>query len=171
MHRKINEAETRAKAIFSAASSALMAHSVRGVETYLKNHLVRTHITIRVVPNLYKETGRNSFLVDTGGGKVEISLELELTDDYKRICIAHELYHVLIWRDPTMKEQPTKAETEEFCDVFANRLCVACNHFYMSGKAVEAGQFKVQFPVRATPKKTSFLKIDECGNATVITPP
>jgi len=148
---KISDAETRANLVYDEATNSLMAHSIRGAQSYIfKKTNSNRNIIVRKVPQLEQDCGRRSYYAGTSTHAV-ICVDAVLAPDYQRICIAHELYHFLVDFDPTITDVPNDGELEDYCDLFATRLCQKYHQFYTSGQAVDAGRFNVTFPVRANP--------------------
>jgi len=175
--KQIEETETRARTIYQETTACLMAHSIRAVQTYLKRYHKAKQISVHLVPKMHESIERYSWLVDNGGDEAKIWVDADQPTDRKRICIAHELYHILLWSDPSVSDIPKNAAMsekdaeEEFCDLFANRLCRAHDDFYRSGDAYKAGIFSVEFPVRANPKKPKIYNIDPDGTTTEVLGP
>ena len=125
-----------AQKIYEVSTDCLMAHSIRGVERYLREtYGFDTAIVLVASKDVLTDTGRLSWcsVAANTGDPSYIYYQSENPNwekNKKRFCIAHELYHV-IWGVGTANTIRRNDRTaEELCDIFANDLCLKHDTFY-----------------------------------------
>ncbi len=151
-------AEKTAKIIYNESQVALMAHSIRGAVNYFRKREHRVDLGVWVIADLINrinlnapEKGLTSILetqfVKGVGAEFDrliakIYIHRDANKHLARICIAHELYHLLLelWEfekrscDQWPKIQhpdPLHAKKfEDDCNLFALDLCRHHDSFY-----------------------------------------
>lgn len=122
-----------ARDIFDESLSALMAHTIRAsVNHFRKNGL---ELDVRIIADSYQvvTNGSTSVLKSKLVGKnlrADIFLHPHANKHLARICIAHEIYHLLMelqqWRANNRvlwAPVPNSKEAEDKCNQFAWELC------------------------------------------------
>lgn len=138
MAKTFNRAEdagSLARTIYDAASSCLMAHSIRAVEKHLRlQYRFNTQIVLQPCKDVLLDMGRLSWssVAENSGDLTYIFYHEDGpgNHNHKRFCIAHELYHVVRAVASTADEVPRDQLAEELCDIFANELCAQHDKFY-----------------------------------------
>jgi hypothetical protein len=170
---------TAAEDIYVEALGSLMAHTVRGVTNYFLRHRVELDLTIKtdhtgIIQLAVPGKDCTSVLMThpvkvkmaNGAEKVSrvkatIFVHKDANKHLARICIAHEIYHLLLELDAYLKSGgtiwanlPTTPEVEDACNQFAWDLCKKHDKFNRD----EAEREKhVYFPIRVfdSPLKTN----------------
>jgi len=125
-----------AQKIYKVSTETLMAHSIRAVEGYLRQHYdFDTAIVLQPSKEVLSDMGRMSWcsVASNTGDPSYIFYQDDHPNwekSHKRFCIAHELYHV-IWAVGSSIKTPRRDRTaESVCDIFANELCRCHDTFY-----------------------------------------
>jgi hypothetical protein len=153
---------TCAEEIYSESLSALMAHSIRGVQNYFRKE--RLNLELRVVADVYDimafkspDQGATSLLqVRHFEGSTSVMPRVEAmifihrhaNKHLARICIAHEIYHLILelaaFVQSGRKEWnaiPSTKKIEDECNQFAWELCKRHDDFNRNGAKHSAQVF------------------------------
>lgn len=145
-----------AKEIYEQSKRALMAHSVRAVKEHLraKHRINHYTIVIRQLTGIQSRYARNSWVV-FGQRNATILVDQSLEHDETRVCIAHELFHVLysFERSTADPKRNRGRLMEDACDVFANELCELHNAFYQDGETILRRCRFHNLPIYSIPKR------------------
>ncbi|MEQ1860855.1 MAG: hypothetical protein ABMA13_13045 [Chthoniobacteraceae bacterium] len=153
-----------AKAVFEESVKSLMAHTIRGMQNYFFNH-AGLQLEVKVIadkagriPLLDPRQGITSVLHSrllrkSRPGEYDrvlarIYIHGHANKDLARICIAHEMYHLLLeleqYREDLKTDPlchwpviPLTKSVEDACDQFAWQLCRDHDKFNRSDKIRE----------------------------------
>lgn len=125
--------------IYNLSEQCLMAHTIRAIETHVCREYRKPHypIILHVDRGVQSRWGSKSWAIVTAT-VAHVQVEANLSRDQQRVCIAHECYHILEFFRPTKTK---KADKEDFCDLFANKLCEKHNSFYNNHEKVSGCKF------------------------------
>ncbi len=167
-----------AETIYQESLCALMAHSIRGVTNYFLRHDIELDLVIKadhlgIVERAFPSKGSTSVLMthcirvkrQNGVDKVSkvkatIFINKDANRHLARICIAHEIYHLLLElqaysksKNHTWETVPITKQVEDDCNQFAWELCRQHESFNRDENQKES---HVYFPagVFDTPLKT-----------------
>ncbi len=139
--------ESAAKSIFDHASGALMAHSIRGVEShFLKNGVYLQVLVLNGPPVMFRKRPLRSSLLtmslkpeDFPDDRIRVVAKIYLrkgiNHHLSRLAIAHELYHLLLALQAHIKsnraswDERCRSEHEVACNKFAQEICRLHNEF------------------------------------------
>lgn len=151
-----------AQLIFDTATDCLMAHSIRAFQTYIwRKFHAQCDIVLQVKHNVKRMFfGKKSWTLLIQNGAI-LMVDCDETPDQQRVCIAHELYHLIISANAAKGNHSNQHKVlapiqhgksiEDVCDLFANELCTKHNDFYKSGDAQKRGVFH-NLPIFSTDK-------------------
>jgi hypothetical protein len=138
-----------AKKVFGESLVSIMAHTIRGLE----NHLRRTHVELdlRIISDQYDTITRGATSVlktrltpEKNRVIADIFLHKHANKNLARICVAHEIYHLLVefeqWRSNgrlIWEPIPHSKELEDACNQFAWELCRQHDKFNRSERCRE----------------------------------
>ncbi|HEX3798384.1 MAG TPA: hypothetical protein VH413_06745 [Verrucomicrobiae bacterium] len=175
--------EKSADNIFQESFSALMAHTIRGVTRHFLKNGIELDVRILVDRSGLASAGGSkapsiiiiepSNIKGVAGGttkinrvKASIFIHKNANKHLARICIAHEMYHLLLELEAyitsdrkTWAAIPVSRAVEEACNIFAWQLCRAHDKF---NKDEASREKHVYFPEHTfdAPLKTS--STDNC---------
>ena len=137
--RSITTAENIAGVIYNLSEQCLMAHTLRAVEWHITREYNKNvfPIVLTVEEGVIDRWHSKSWTVVTADF-AHIFIEHELSRDQKRVCIAHEAYHVLEFFRPVKSD---RNRIEDICDQFANELCRKHDQFYRNPEKVKTCMF------------------------------
>ena len=137
--RSIAAAENISGVIYNLSEQCLMAHTLRAVELHITREYNKNEFPIILVveDGVIKRWNSKSWTFVTADCAY-IWIEQELSRDQKRVCIAHEAYHVLEFFRPVKSD---KSRIEDICDQFANDLCRKHDLFYRDPDKVKTCMF------------------------------
>lgn len=137
--RSIQASENLAAVIYNLSELCLMAHTLRAVEWHITEEYNKDEFPIILVvePGVLKRWRSKSWCFPTASFAY-IWIDDSLDRDQKRICIAHEAYHILEYFKP-VKSDPVRLE--DICDQFANALCRQHDGFYRNPDKIKACMF------------------------------
>jgi hypothetical protein len=160
-HKEGDRAEAFAKELYKLTEATLMAHTIRAFERHMGSHfgfnryVVRVYVNASVAKRMQHHQRVSYIVFDEAGANIYV--DASLNNDRKRVCVAHELYHVHLaaihgfYRDgklarmrstlPKGKELGAKS-VEDYCDVFAARLCTQHDKFYRDPKNLDKLRFQ-----------------------------
>lgn len=133
-----DQARDFAGIIYSLSEEAYMAHSIQAVKRYIRerkgNRQENFIIVVRAVSGVDGYSGRKSF-VKVWPSKAIILVDKQLNREQKRMCIAHELFHILLCMETFLRtanfNKPDRSRMlEDSCDLFAKNLCASHHEFY-----------------------------------------
>jgi hypothetical protein len=133
-------AENASSVLYNLSEQCLMAHTLRAVEMYIRNEYKKLifPIVLQVEKGVRARfRGSKSWTIVTDYNAY-ISVDEELSHDQKRVCIAHECFHILEFFRPT---KSNRERIEEICDIFANKLCEKHHQFYSEPANIEKCKF------------------------------
>lgn len=128
-----------AEVIYSQSERCLMAHTLRAVESFIAKEYQKPHFTIalQVEQGVQARWKSKSWIIIRPNDAI-ILIDEGLSRDQKRVCIAHECYHLL---DQFRPNRSDPKAIEEICDHFANALCEQHNKFYRDPQKIAQCQF------------------------------
>jgi hypothetical protein len=128
--QSIAAAENLSNLVYTLSERCLMAHTLRAVEWHIcdEYNKIVFPITLTVEADVLRRHRSKSYVVATAYN-ASIFIEETLSRDQKRVCIAHECYHILEFFQPN---KSFGARIEDICDQFANDLCRKHKAFYDS---------------------------------------
>jgi Zn-dependent peptidase ImmA (M78 family) len=132
-------AENLSEVVYGLSERCLMAHSIRAIEWQITREYNKNvfPIVLIVEKGVHERWRSKSWAIVTADNAY-IFIEEELSRDQKRVCIAHECYHILEFFRPVKSD---KAKIEDVCDRFANELCKKHNAFYNNPEKVNECKF------------------------------
>jgi hypothetical protein len=141
-----SEPHELARAIFASSRKCLMAHTLRAVEEHIRGHSSKKSypIIVRVVDGMLPRYARISWTLFTPQ-YAYILVDKGLSHDHKRVCIAHECYHILHGQGTHI---PRPDIIEDSADIFANDLCRQHNNFYRDPESLKHCQFS-HLPIKS----------------------
>jgi hypothetical protein len=132
-------AENASVVIYNLSEQSLMAHTLRAVEAYIRSEYKKSIFPIiLLVEKGVRNRHRSKSWTIVTDYNAYISVDEEMSHDQKRVCIAHECFHVLEFFRPVKSE---RSRIEEVCDIFANKLCEKHHNFYCDGTNIEKCKF------------------------------
>jgi hypothetical protein len=132
-------AENLAEVIYNLSEQCLMAHTLRAVEWHITREYNKDEFSIILVVEggVQNRWHSKSWSFPTSTCAY-IWVDETLDRDQKRVCIAHEAYHILEYMRPVKSNPP---RLEDVCDHFANNLCKQHDAFYKNPAKVKACEF------------------------------
>jgi hypothetical protein len=126
--RSIAAAENISGVIYNLSEQCLMAHTLRAVEWHITREYNKNEfpIILTVEDGVIDRWRSKSWTIVTADS-AHVFIEQSMSRDQKRVCIAHEAYHVLEFFRPVKSD---KSRIEDICDHFANDLCGKHDAFY-----------------------------------------
>jgi len=141
--------------IYSYSKQALMAHSVRAVKEHLRKKYQMNHyaIVVNQSSEILTRYRRNSWVV-FGANSATIFVDQSLGHDETRVCIAHELFHILFSFEPGVEPHRFRGRLmEDACDVFANELCERHDAFYKDPTVIDTKCRFHNLPIYSIPRR------------------
>jgi hypothetical protein len=135
----IEAAQNLAAVIYNLSEQCLMAHTIRAVEWYVTREYQkpRYSIVLQVEAGVNKRWGAKSWALLRPESAV-ILIDEDLSRDQKRVCVAHECYHVL---EQFRLRKSDQHRIEDICDQFANDLCKKHDKFYRDDAKIALCRF------------------------------
>jgi hypothetical protein len=136
----VSRAENETSVIYNLAEQSLMAHTLRAVETLIRKEYKKRifPIILQVEKGVMSRYGSKSWAIVTDFNAF-IVVDEDLAHNQKRVCIAHECFHVLEFFRPVKSD---RQNIEEICDAFANTLCKKHHEYYCKPENVDKCKFE-----------------------------
>jgi Zn-dependent peptidase ImmA (M78 family) len=134
-------AENLANVIYNLSEQCLMAHTLRAAESHIrretgnKSFSIILEIDDKITSRLQKKS-HTTYAPQLNNACVVVAPHLD--HDQKRVCIAHEVYHII---EHFKAEKTAPKDVEPVCDHFANALCLQHNAFYKDPEKIKKCQF------------------------------